>query len=119
MSHALVHILSRKPLGQAAIDSILEPFEESRIFLRYEDDMGVPIVYPEFRWDYYTIHDPPWYAGNIEDCFVLIDPDMNVIARNRWNGIGHVDQTDLFMEHVFKNKKNWNRCHMYEVDIHW
>ena len=124
--HALVHLITRSELDSEAIEKIMEPFWEEKIFTYNpeKDEYDEPEVRPQFQWDYYTIMPKVMYEKP-EDCYVLMDisyvekPDMVVIARKWWNGKKYVDQTKKFEAYVKRNRKKWKGCWMWEMDIHW
>ena len=124
MSHALVHLLSRKPVTYADIEQIMEPYYEGNVFGECEEDADGheivrSIIYPQFRWDYYTIHDQIQFR-NIADCYVLIDPDGWCISRNWWNGRKWIDQTFDFENYICEHLREWDgQVYMIEIDIHW
>lgn len=124
MSHAIVHLLSKKPMTYADIERIMLPYYEENVFPEYEEDedgneVVKSIIYPQFHWDYYTIHDEILYH-DIADCYVLIDPDGWCIAREWWNGRKLIDQQMDFYNYINEHRQEWNgKVYMVEIDIHW
>ena len=124
MSHAIVHILSRKPMTWADLNRIMEPYYEGNVFPPYEEDEDgneiiKTIIHPQFQWDYFSVHDPILYH-DISDCYALIDPDGWCIARKWWNGRKWIDQTLDFEVYINEHRREWeDQVYMTELDIHW
>ena len=107
--HAIVHLLSKKPLTYQDIELIMAPYDESNVYSEYEEDADgneivKSVIYPQFTWDYYTIHDPVIFH-DIKDCYVLIDPDGWCIARKWWNGRKHIDQRFDFELYIEEHRR--------------
>ena len=118
--HANLHLITETELIPVMIEAIMEPFYEGN-FLMYDkekDEYIEPDVYPQFRWDYYTVH-PKIFYPKIEDCFIIIDPEGRAIARRWWNGKKWIDQNKHFEKFIKKNKRKWKGCYMLEIDVHW
>ena len=113
--HAAVHVLSNRRLSDSEIYQIMAPYCE----------FDLPVnSYPEFSWDYFDIEEHYEIKNGqspveINNCFVLIDPNKHVVTRHWWNGETHVNKTDEFEEYISKNRNKWKNCHMYVLDIHW
>ncbi len=124
MSHALVHMLSNKPLTYADVERIMLPYWEGNVFPEYEEDengeeLVQTIIYPQFRWDYYTIQAEVRHKA-VADCYVLIDPEGWCIARKWWNGQKWIDQTFDFENYIAEHRHEWEgKVYIIEIDIHW
>lgn len=124
MSHAIIHLLSRKPVTYADVERIMLPYYEGNLYPEEEydedgDTIVKTVIHPQFQWDYYTIHEEILYR-NIADCYVLIDPDGWCIARSWWNGRELIDQTFDFENYIQERRREWEgRVYMIEIDIHW
>ena len=122
--HAIVHLLSKKPLTYQDLERIMAPYDESNVYSEYEEDADgneivKSVIHPQFTWDYYTIHDPIMFH-DIKDCYVLIDPDGWCIAREWWNGRKYIDQRFDFELYIEEHRREWEgNVYMTELDIHW
>ena len=118
--HVLLHLISRTELSYDDIDRIMEPYYEGNVY-KYNpvtEEYDEPALYPQFTWDYYTVHRPLWFP-KVEDCGIIIDPNGHAIARSWWNGKDHVNQYELFDSFIVMHRHRWDGCYMYEIDIHW
>jgi len=118
--HFIVHILSKAPITRGRLEQIMAPFDEDRVFKDINEDTEswLPITYPQFTWDYYTVHDEIlWHDP--KDCYAIIAPDGYCIARKWWDGHMRVDREKDFEIFCLQNMDKWaGKCYMVELDCH-
>ena len=119
--HATVHLVTDNPeMSYEDINRIMDPYYEENIY-KYDperDEYTEPEIMPQFSWDYFTVSNPPFFE-KAEDCFILIGPDGQAIAREWWNGEEHIDQRKTFDDFCKVNFPKWRgwKMKMAELDI--